>query len=272
MKKTLLALSVLALFTTVAMAEIGISKTAVEAARQNGVTQQQSKGPLAGVPAACNPCVWYSGDLDPSNPNADGLFNSNAEYFGVESQIWVPMVVGSDGDPAHGHVRINSVTFNELLLDNLGCGGCDYAGSTYDLRIKVGPGEAGTVKASGPCPQSPTPVATGTTAFGDTEYSYTCLAPAQPKTGAYFLIVPVQTLFWINVTPAFTSGDYAYLSDVEDVPSPNQLGWSDDFYNSFWYSSYFGANFANTQTTNGGGCGGIGCDMFSVAVGGFYVK
>jgi hypothetical protein len=270
MKKMLVVIGVLALFSVGAIAQSHPAKTSVEAAGQNGVTHQNGAH-ANGVPAACNPCVWYSGDLDSSNPYADGLFNANATYYGIEGQVWVPMVIGSDGDPTHGHVRINSVTFNEQFADILACGACDYTGSTYDMRVKVGSGEAGTVKESGTCPQSPAPVPTGNALGAYAEYSFTCLSSTKPH--SYFLEVAVGSVYWINVTPTFTGGDYAYLSDVEDVPSRNQLGWSDDFYNSFFYSGYFGYNFSPTQTTAAGSpCGGVGCDMLSVAVGGTYVK
>lgn len=270
MTKMLLAISVLALFCVSVSAQSRPAKTAVEQPG-DGVSQQNGVHSNA-APAACNPCVWYSGDFDGSNPNADGLFNANASFYPAEGQIWVPMVVGSDGNPLHGHVRINSVTFNEQYNDSLACGfPCDYTGSTYDLRLKVGSGEAGTVKSSGTCPQSPTPVATGNSLDRRAEYSFTCLSST--KANSYFLLVPVGSLFFINVTPTFDSGGYAYLSDVEDVPSPNQAGWSDDFYNSFFDGAFFGFSFSPTATTAPGSpCGGIGCDMFSVAVGGFYVK
>jgi hypothetical protein len=234
--------------------------------QQKGITHQAGVHTNA-VPAACNPCVWYSGDFDPNNPNSLGVNNASDPAYPFESQIYVPMVVGSDGNPAHGHVRITSVTFNELLNDVLGCGyNCDYTGSTYDLRLKLGNGIAGTSKASGSCPQSPAPVATGTVFGPYTEYSYTCQSSTKPN--SYFLEVPVDSLFWINVTPNFSSGNYAFLSDMEEVPSPNQLGWSDDFYNSFWNSAYFGFNYYPTQDVFGPGY----ADMFSVAVGGTYVK
>jgi len=271
MKNLFLAISVLALLSVSAIAQSHPAKTAVEGFGQNGITHQNGAH-SNGVPSACSPCVWYSGDLDANNPNADGLFNANATYYGILGQVYVPVVVGSDGNPGHGHVRITSVTFNEQFNDTSGCGGpCDYTGSTYEMRVKVGPGEAGTIKESGTCPQSPTPVATGNSFAGRNEYSFTCLSSTKPN--SYFLEVAVDSLYWINVTPAFSSGSYAYLSDVEDVPSPNQLGWSDDFYNSFFTSAYFGFNFSPTATTApGSACGGVGCDMFSVAVAGIYVK
>ncbi len=264
MKKTLLVIGALTLMGST-FAQVQPAKTAREApgVQQNRVTHQTGVHSNA-VPAVCNPCVWYSGDFDPNNASA--LINSSDPADGLLSQVYVPMIVGSDGNPAHGHVRITSVTFNELLDDALGCGyNCDYTGSTYDLRLKLGPGIAGTSKESGSCPQSPTPVATGNAAFGDTEYSYTCLTST--KKNSYFLEVPVSSLFWINVTPNFSDGNYAYLSAMEEVPSPNQLGWSDDFYNSFVNSPYFSWDYLPTVTA----CGS-GCDMFSVAVGGTYVK
>lgn len=266
MKKALLAISVLTLIGTLAFAQGQPAKTSRDLAgnQQKGITHQSGVHSNA-VPAACNPCLWYSGDMDPNN--GEGANNSANANYGLVSQIYVPMVVGSDGNAAHGHVRITSVTFNGLLVDNDGCGNaCDYLGSTYDLRLKLGPGVAGSSKESGTCPQSPAPVPTGTVLGPYTEYSYTCQSSTKPN--SYFLEVPVDSLFWVNVTPNFGGLDYAFLSNMEDVPSPNWLGWSDDFYNSLWNSPTFGFNYLPTESYFGPGY----FDMFSVAVGGIYVK
>src|SRR5271170_246673 len=48
------------------------------------------------VPAYCSPCLFYSGDFDPTNPKANALGNGVMLIYGVgSSSIYMPFVIPS---------------------------------------------------------------------------------------------------------------------------------------------------------------------------------
>jgi hypothetical protein len=253
-----LAISLLALTSQVASAQTKSfsSGSLPGASRVSQTHVQQNVSPNA--PAGCSPCLWYSGDWDPSNPNANEQWNSFEPFnHNNKGQVFVPFVATPDGNALHKHVLISSITFNELVS-----GISDFTTMTYEVRTGVGNGIPGTVRNSGSC-VNPSAVPTGRGFGGESEYSFTCSPKAPIK-------IAIGTIYWINTTPTFTVSNVAFLDDVEDTPAPNQFGWGDDLYNSFFYSLLFGVNFAPTWGASGS-CNGKGCDEFSVAIAGTYI-
>jgi len=252
MKKMLIALSALVLISAAASAQM--NPTA------RGIVVQPAANNTAptGIPGACSPCLWYSGDSDPANPFFDGLFNADALGLSIKAQAWVPFIAASDGNPLHKHVLISAVTFNELTTTPNTNPPADFAGMTYAFRTVVLSGNGGKLGKHGTCPATSV-VYTGQSPSGFNEYSYTCNLALKP------FKVTVGTIYWVNVTPTFSVSNYAYLSNAIDVPGLNQFGWSDDFYNSFFDSTYFGATFEPTQNVDFNGLG-----EFSVAIAGTY--
>lgn len=250
MKRVITVLSVLMLIGVIASAQM--KPTARGTAGQTDI----KTSPLA--PTGCSPCLWYSGDDDTSNPNWDGLWNGNATWLGISGQTYVPFVAAPDGNATHLHVLISSVTFNEILPTPNTNPPADYAGMTYEFRSKeVMSGNGGTLGKHGSC-FSTTVVYTGRSPNGYNEYAFTCYFKTPVK-------VPVGTMEWVNLLPKFTSSNYAYLVGATDVPGLNQFGWSNDLYNSFINSSYFGYSYAPTT-----GLGFLGFEEFSVAIAGTY--
>ena len=249
MKEILIAFSALALFSAGASAQIS------KGARGNVGHADVAVTPSA--PAACSPCLWYSGDTDPSNPNWNSLTNYSNPGLGVDGEIWVPFIVASDGNPAHKLVLISSITFNEGLTNPPD----DLTGITYAFRTGISSGNGGTLKQNGTC-NTTSAVATGITTFSETEYAFTCF----PK--KFAVKIPVGTIYWVNIEPAFTSSFNVYLNNAIDVPGLNQIGWSDDFYNSFFNSAYFGDDFVPTTSIPSF----TGFQEFSVSIAGTYVN
>ena len=242
MKKMLIALSALVLISAGASAQINKSV--------GGTVAQPS--PLA-IPAACSPCLWYSGDTDASNPNWEGLANYINSTYAIDAEVWVPFIAASDGNPAHKLVLVSSITFNEIMTNPP----TDMTGMTYAFRTGVSSGNGGTLKQNNTCTTT-SAVATGMTPGGYTEYAFTCY----PK--KFAVKIPVGTIYWVNILPTFTSSYNVFLDDAIDVPGLNQFGWSDDFYNSFFNSPYFGDNFAPATSI------GSGAQEFSVSIAGTY--
>jgi hypothetical protein len=246
-------LSILLLIGAVASAQI--SKTS------RGDTGQQPKVQPP-QPAYCSPCLFYSGDFDPSNPNADGLFNANATFG--EAQVYVaiaPAVTTTVNNK--GVVKVEkTATVTELVFNEGATGVSDFTGSTYDIRTDISNGYGGTEVATGNCTISGDPP-TGRTQYGLTEYSFECATPP--------IALKAGTEYWVNVTPTFNNGNYAYLSDSEDQPPLNAYNsgdgglWGNVGDASYFQSAYFGYTWAEAANI-----GDPGEDEFSIAVVGKY--
>jgi hypothetical protein len=255
MKKISLVLGALVVISAIASGQsVTSGGTSLQQAAKNAA-------PLV-IPPGCNPCLWYAGDFDPGNPIASFLNNAN-NTFGTpfKAQVWVPFIPASDGNPLHKHVLITAITFNELTNTPDTNPPADFGGMTYGFRTGVSSGKSGTSGRHGKCPTTSI-IYTGDSPFGYNEFSYTCILTTIP------VKVPVGTITWVNLLPTFTVSNTAWLSDAVDVPAGDQLGWSDDFYNSFIDSVSLGYSFApaNTACALAGGC-----SQFAVAIAGTYV-
>ena len=253
MKKILLVLSFLVLTAVAASAQMN------RTVRGNAPQPRVSHRAPTGIPSACSPCVWYSGDLDPANVHTNGLRNDNTPGYGLNF-VWVPVVAASDGNTLNKHFSITTITFNELTTTPDTNPPTDFAGMTFGLRSGVIPGSGGTSLKSGICPATSVVYAGQTYVYN--EYSYTCDKRSKP------IKILVGKIYWINVMPKFTGSTLAYLSDSIDVAGLNQFGWGNDFFNSFNDSAFYGISFESTQSC----CfDPDGLAMFSVAIGGNYV-
>ena len=226
-----------------------------------GITNESAAPIKPAAPSNCSPCLYYSGDFDASNPNADGLFNGNATGIGVFGQVWVPFTATSDGVRSgtpplliHKHILVSSITFNMLMNQSP----FDLTKTTFAFKTLVSSGNFGLNAPKGTCGFA-TVTATGRSFNFYTEYSITCNLSTAVK-------LAVGTNYWVNIYPTFTSGSYGYLSGVEDVPPNNLLGWGDDFDNSYFNSTSFSANYTPATTQ------GNGLDEFSIAIAGTYVN
>ena len=175
-------------------------------------------------PAACNPCLYYSGDFDPNDANANGLAD---EDDAIVSSAHVYSPVKPD---APWHVT-------GLFINTLS--GLIPTGATWEIRTGVSEGNGGTVVASGS--GAVTQTATGRSGFGFTEYTDSVtVSPA--------VTLSAGTTYWINVTPVCAAcADRSFESDVPVPGGANHVGPADIVDLSFWNSNFFGANFTNTN-------------------------
>ncbi|MGA8489085.1 MAG: hypothetical protein WB711_01600 [Terriglobales bacterium] len=205
-------------------------------------------------PSYCNPCLFYTGDFDPNNSNANGLANE-ADLLVPDAHIYTAIpFYASSGSSVTG-LFVNS-------LDTVGVE--DPAKDPWDIRRGVSSGNGGTDFAHGTAKSTDTP--TGRSGFGLNEYTHLVkfAAVSVTKKGNY----------WTNVTPQCTNANDSncdsaryFESDEEDDPSPiNHVGSCKNVLdNSYWNSTSFGTNYEPTWGSSGG-CGGIGCDSFSTGV------
>ena len=199
------------------------------------------------APSYCKPCYFYAGDFDSTNSNANGLANENDQLV-ADSHIYSPFKVSTKG-----------VSVTGLFVNSLDTAGVIDPTAPWSISKGVKLGVAGKVVAHGTAKS--TDVATGRSGFGLTEYTHLVKFKAHVlKAGTY----------WENVTPQCIKGSCSssryFESDEEDDPKPlNHVGAKNILDNSFWNSITFGTNYVATWGSTGG-CGGIGCDMFSAGV------
>ena len=207
---------------------------------------QPAQAPTA--PSYCKPCYFYSGDMDPNNANNNGLANEDDQIVS-DSHIYSPFKVAAVGAMVSG-----------LFVNSLDTVGAIDSVTPWSISKGVKLGVAGKVVAHGTAKSTDTP--TGRSAFGLTEYTHLVKFKAHSlKGGTYFE----------NVTPQCITGSSCgsaryFESDEEDDPKPlNHVGGKNILDDSFWNSTSFGQNYSATWGSTGG-CGGIGCDMFSAGV------
>jgi len=207
-------------------------------------------------PSYCKPCLFYTGDLNSSSSEANGLFNAAGGALGSSGSAYV---YGAFTVP-----KGKTWTITGLFINTLSNASAVDSTVTWDIRKGVTSGSGGTDVKSGK--GSDTWKTTGRSAFGLTEYTNgVAVKPSVKLKGG-----SKGTTYWMNVltsclTSTCTEGSSGlfYESDQESQPGINQYGpnmpWDDSFFNS----ATFGYTWVLTNGSSGP-CGGIGCDQFSM--------
>jgi hypothetical protein len=181
------------------------------------------------VPALCQPCLFYGGDLNPSALNAVGLSDENT------------LLIGSGGGSTYGAVNIpvTSTVFG-IVFNVQADAAFDPLTASYDIRTGVSEGNGGTSIASG----SATTVvqATGRSFIGVTEYRVAVsFSPG---------IVLSPGEYWFNATPQCLNTLDGSCSVLRQFVS-NSLGGNNyhgswqALHEMFFNSAFFGFTYAN---------------------------
>jgi len=224
----LAALSALAVFAVILGGGAAASASQGPSATVKGLgTSGPANSPKSfAPPAACNPCLYYSGDFSAADPNANGLANEVDAIVTTGSHQYTPVLPN-----ATWHVT-------RLLVNSL----INYTptSATWEIRTGVSEGNGGVLIASGSGAVTQTP--TGRSAFGFTEFT---------DSVAVAVVLNPGTLYWINVTPvcAACSGR-AFESNVPPGTAANHVGPTNILDQNFWNSAFFATNFTNSN--NGG--------------------
>jgi hypothetical protein len=209
-----------------------------------------SKAPTP--PSFCKPCLWYAGDFNPNNSNANGLPNEK-DLTVSGSAVYVPFTV-----PPGKMWRITGV-FGVVLseIDVI-----DPPQADWSFSKGVSTGKAGKLIKAGTSP------ATVTVLGCNKGISIFCLGilvkglNVSLKAGRYWLtVVPYCT----NQNDSACGSARYFLADVEDKPPLNHYGPKDVLDASFVTSKQFGFFYSPTWGASGT-CGGLGCDMFSAGL------
>jgi uncharacterized repeat protein (TIGR03803 family) len=177
-------------------------------------------------------CLYYAGDFDSNDSNANALFNANDEADGLDGQAWVGVIPTQNATVTGG-------TFNEFLTT----GAVGTNPTPFAVNTGMSVGNAGTTV----CNTSGNATATvyGESDFGLIQYSYTIaqLSESCPFTQG--------TTYYVNLLPAYTTSAYGYVANVEDNPAPNHQGWANDLDDCFFNGAAFDADYTtcNTQGT-----------------------
>lgn len=257
MKKMLLVVALIAALIPIAVAQNAPASLGemIQSRGTSTVMSSQWKPAYRPTPPSyCKPCLFYTGDFDPNNSNANGLANEN-DLLVPDSHIYTAIpFFASSGSSVTG-LFINS-------LDTVGVE--DPAMDPWDIRRHVSAGNGGSDFAHGTAKSTDTP--TGRSGFGLNEYTHLVKFSA--------VTITAKGHYWTNVTPQCTNGNDSncggaryFESDEQDDPSPlNHVGTCKNVLDkSYWNSSSFGTDYEPTWGSSGG-CGGIGCDEFSTGV------
>lgn len=224
MKKILFAVTLAALTLTAAAAT---KKVSPEVTR-TGPALPPGK-PV--VPSLCNPCLMYSGDLNPADGQADGMSDENTLLV-TGSSTYAPVNV-----PKGITASLTGILFNVQADANF-----DPQNATYDIRQGVSSGDGGTEVASGT--GNITVAATGRVFLGLTEYSVLVAVPTVSLTGG--------EEYWFNLTPQCTNGaedgscyvGRIFVSNTTEMAN-EQFGHATPPGELYLNSAYFGYTFEN---------------------------
>jgi hypothetical protein len=167
-------------------------------------------------------CLFYGGDFDPNNPNANGLANENDAIVG--------------GSPYGAATYQNFVLDHYadivgMFSDNLS--GLNPSTGYWEFRFGVSEGNGGTLIASGT--GAITHTATGRSGLGLTEYrdQIDSINVDLPPGTFWFAIVPNDPN---NANRSFNSNTFGLNSAGTQISNQQ-----------YWNSAFFGANFTNAN-------------------------
>ncbi len=166
--------------------------------------------------------LFYGGDFDPNNPNANGLANENDAIVG-----------GNPYGAATYQNFTNSQSWNVTSLFTNNLSTLAPATAYWEVRSGVSEGNGGTLVASGTGAATQTP--TGRSGFGFLEYKDSVGVSLTLDPGTYWLAVVPQDVN--NPGRSFNSNTFG-LNSIGNQTSNQQ----------FFNSAFFGANFTNANT------------------------
>jgi hypothetical protein len=192
--------------------------------------QDTKESPNPSVPALCNPCLFYGGDLNPSDPNAAGMSDENTLLIPGGSSTYAELAIPSG----------TTVTVKGILFNVQASAAFDPMTASYDIRTGVSEGSGGTSIASGTA--NIRVQATANNFLGLQEYSLLVVFPPVTLTSGDY---------WMNLTPNCTNtldGSCPlfrqFVSNTTSRTNALHESWQ-PAHEMFLNSSYFGFSWAN---------------------------
>ncbi len=177
---------------------------------------------LSGLASAAT-TLFYSGDLDPNNPNVNGLANEQDSV--VNGNPYGAATYQNFFVPTGQNWTVTGLFSNDLM---------DLNPSTayWEIRSGMSGGNGGTLIASGT--GADTVTATGRGAFGFTEFN-------NLVSGLNVNLSSGQ--YWFIVVPIDLNGDRSFQSNTFGLNGVGTYTPDQEFFNS----AFFGANYENAD-------------------------
>ena len=241
MKKILFAVTLIAAFSVFAMGA-EIHKTA----KESGNARLPGSAISLSSPHACtleksHPCVYYGGDIDPNDPEYNGLSNENDLFIAnsfTYNEVAAPVAA-----------KISAAFSNNLST----YGVIDPKTATWDFRTGVSEGNGGTDIKSGDTAAEFT--ATGRNEFGYNEYELlTGTSVSVPKGDVFYNVTPNCTN---SSDPDCTSDPRYFESDTDGLNGINSkyTVTSNNGMGPVFESTFFGINWGSWCNDEGVACG-----------------
>jgi hypothetical protein len=197
-------------------------------------------------------CLYYAGDFNSADSNANGLFNANDTGDGLEGWTWI-------GVKPPKNVTVTGVTFNQLFIPG-------FSGTNptpFQTQIGITEGSAGKLVCS--TTGNATMAAYGESDFGYVQYSYTVKKLKQ----ACKIAKPSKQYpsTYVNLLPTSSNG-YSYVVNVEDAKPKNHRGWKNDLNDCYFFATGFSVRLPPGPwvTCNSQGMGTNGFSELSIAL------
>jgi hypothetical protein len=193
-------------------------------------------------------CLYYSGDFDASNSAANGSCAINNTGLGDDCVLYEAVKPAKTATVAGGAVTI--------LLENTVVGTNP---TPFTVYTGVATGKNGKAVCS---TKGFAAVAVyGQSGFGITQYSYsikklkkTCTLTAGKK-------------YWVVLQPTYDdTSTWGFVPDVQDSPAPNHHGWVNVKDDDFIVYTALGDTTPTPVWGSSGTCGGLGCDVLTLAL------
>jgi hypothetical protein len=256
-KKMLFAVVLIATFVTVALAAdhkpVSIGQF-ISVPGQRGTPPVMTKDwhPNAQPPAIpfCKwkTCLYYAGDFDPANSAENGSCAINNTGLGDDCSLFEAIRPSKAATVTGGAVTI--------LLENTIVG-------TNPTPFTVYTGVASGTNGTAVCTRTgnATVAVYGQPGFGITQYSYSINTLDHPCK----LIKGKR--YWIVLQPTYAdTTTWGFVPDVQDSPAPNHRGWANVADQDFIVYPQLGFNTPSPVWGSTGTCGGIGCDVLTLAL------
>jgi hypothetical protein len=255
-KKVLFAVVLVATFVTVALAAdhkpVSIGQF-ISVPGQRGTPPVMTKDWHPNAPAAVpfckgTSCLYYSGDFDPANSTENGSCAINNTGLGDDCSLFEAVKPSKPAKVTGGTVTI--------LLENTVVG-------TNPTPFTVYTGVASGVNGKAVCTSSGNAAVAvyGQPGFGITQYSYSI--KKLKKTCS----LKMGKKYWVVLQPTYAdTTTWGFVPDVEDNPVTNHKGWKNVKDDDFIVYPQLGFNTPSPVWGSTGTCGGIGCDVLTLAL------
>jgi hypothetical protein len=181
-------------------------------------------------PPFCVPgnCLYYAGDFDSTDSDANGLFNSNDTGADLEGQVWVGVKPNRD-------VIVTGATFNQFFTSG-------YALTNpvpFVVQVGIKPRQPGKTICS--TSGNGTLTVYGEGDGGPEQYSVTVAKFSKSCR------LERDKVYYVNLLPTSSNG-YGFVTNVEDKKPKNHYGWKNDLDDCYFNGAAFGADYVTCNS------------------------